>query len=88
MRHVFRATRIGWNGKQDGVWFDADQYTREEAEAQFKPFQGVTQQGYPYTGYEYDGVRYHDFYYLGLYDDDDMPQNNEDFIKHFLNEKH
>lgn len=74
MRHVFRATRIGWNGKQDGVWFDADQYTQEEAEAQFKPFQGVTQQGYPYTGYEYDGVRYHDFYYLGLYDDDDMPQ--------------
>ena len=81
MRHVFRAIRIGWDRKQDGVWFDADQYTREEAEAQFKPFQGVTQRGYPYTGYEYDGVRYHDIYYLGLYDDD-MPQNNEDFIKH------
>lgn len=65
MRHVFRATRIGWDRKQDGVWFDADQYTREEAEAQFKPFQGVTQRGYPYTGYEYDGVRYHDFIIWG-----------------------
>jgi hypothetical protein len=51
MRHVFRATRIGWDRKQDGV-------------------------------------QYHDFYYLGLYDDDDMPQNNEDFINHLLKEKH
>ena len=29
MRHVFRATKIGWNEDQEGVWFDSDQYTKE-----------------------------------------------------------
>ena len=47
MRHVFRATKIGWDEEQEGVWFDAGMYTREEAEAQFVPFEGVTQKGYP-----------------------------------------
>ena len=33
MRHVFKATQIGWDSKKEGIWFDADLYTREEAEA-------------------------------------------------------
>ena len=85
MRHVFRATRIGWDQEQEGVWFDSDHYTKEEAEAEFKPYQGTTQQGYPYTGYEYDGQKYHDYSYLGEYEDDQMPQNNEDYIRSLLN---
>lgn len=31
MRHVFRATKIGWDKEQVGVWFDSDMYTEEEA---------------------------------------------------------
>lgn len=82
MRHVFRATKIGWDEEKEFVWFDADMYTREEAEAQFVPFDGVTQRGYPYTGYEYDGIKYHDFQYAGLYEDDNMPRNDFDVWEH------
>lgn len=79
MRHVFRATKIGWDSGQEGVWFDSEKYTKEEAEAEFIPFQGVTQRGYPYTGYEYDGQKYHHYTYLGEFEDDDMPGfNGED----------
>ncbi len=85
MRHVFRATLIGWDKEQDFVWFDSNQYTKEEAEAQFKPYQGITQKGYPYTGYEFDGQKYHDFYYLGEYEDDDMPKSNLDYVDRLIN---
>ena len=37
MKHVFKALKMGWTGEQEGVWFDADQYTKEEAIAEFKP---------------------------------------------------
>ena len=76
MRHVFKATKIGWDEEKEGVWFDADYYTREEAEAEFKPYTGITQKGYPYTGYEYDGQQYHDYTYLVLFEDDEMPGMN------------
>lgn len=79
MRHVFKAKKLGWgNDREEGVWFDADDFTREEAEAQFKPYQGVTQRGYEYTGYEYDGERYHHYTYLGEFEDDDMPTSDAD----------
>ena len=35
MRHVFKATKIGWDEEQEGVWFDSYQYTKEEAEDEF-----------------------------------------------------
>lgn len=82
MKHVFKATKIGWDKEQDGVWFDADYYTKEEAEAEFKPYQGTTQRGYPYTGYEYDGAKYHDFTYLGEYENDNIPKNDDDYFEH------
>lgn len=69
------------------MWFDSDQYTKEQAEAEFKPYQGTTQRGYPYTGYEYDGVKYHDFHdftYLGEYEDDDVPKNDSDYFEHLM----
>ena len=47
MRHVFRATKMGWASEKEGVWFDSDQYTEEEARAEFKPYQGITRNGYP-----------------------------------------
>lgn len=79
MKHVFKAKKLGWgDDKIEGIWFDADDYTKEEAEAEFKPYQGVTQRGYDYTGYEYDGERYHHYTYLGEFEDDDMPTSDAD----------
>lgn len=85
MKHVFRATKIGWKKEQEGVWFDADKYSKEEAEAEFKPYEGITQRGYSYIGYEYDGQKYHDYLYLGEYEDDEMPKDNNEFIESLLN---
>lgn len=84
MKHVFRATKIGWKKEQEGIWFDADEYTEEEAKAEFKPYKGITQRGYPYTGYEYDGKKYHDVKYLGKYEDNNMPKNNGDYMEQCL----
>lgn len=75
MRHVFKATIIGWNEEKEGIWFDADKYTKEEAEAQFKPYQGTTQKGHSYIGYEYGGKKYHDYTYIGLFKDNEMPMD-------------
>ena len=74
MKHLFRATKIGWEKEKEGVWFDSDAYSKEEAEAEFKPYQGTTQRGYPYTGYERDGQKYHDVTYLGEFEDDELPR--------------
>ena len=84
MRHVFRATRIGYDKKQEFVWFDSSLYSVSEAEAQFKPYKGTTQRGYPYTGYIYDGVKYHDYKYIGEFEDDAMPRDNSDIIDFLL----
>ena len=80
MKHVFRATKLGWEKEKEAIWFDADQYTVEEAKKEFKPFEGTTQRGYPYTGYEYDGQRYHDITYLGEFEDEEMPHNNIELL--------
>lgn len=77
MRHVFKATKLGWAEEQEGIWFDADQYTKEEAMESINEYQGVTQKGYPYTGYEFDGQKYHDVTYLGIFEDDQMPGYEE-----------
>ena len=73
MKHVFRATKIGWAEEQVIICFDSKEYSEEEAEAQFVEYQGVTKRGYPYTGYEYDGEKYHDVTYLGEFKDDEVP---------------
>ena len=46
MKHVFSATKLGWEKEQEGVWFDSDDYTKEEAKQEFKPYEGITQRGY------------------------------------------
>ena len=84
MRHVFKATKLGWTEEKEGVWFDSDHYTKEEAIAQFRPYKGETQRGYPYTGYEYDGQKYHDVKYLGEFEDDNMPKNDFDVLDAIL----
>lgn len=34
-RHVFRCVHQGWDKTTEGIWFDADYYTEDEARAQF-----------------------------------------------------
>lgn len=87
MRHVFKVTKMGWDKEKEGVWFDSDYYTKEEAEAAFKPYQGTTQRGYPYTGYEYDGQKYHDVTYLGEFEDNEIPRSDDDWVSSFLKHK-
>lgn len=81
MKHVFKAQKIGWDAEQEGVWFDANQYTKEEATAEFKPYEAISQKGYPYTGYEYDGQKYHHFTYLGEFEDDECPHSDEEYFE-------
>lgn len=82
MKHLFKATKLGWAKEQEAIWFDADEYTEEEAKEQIKTYQGVTQRGYDYTGYEFDGQQYHDVTYLGEFEDDNLPQNDFDLFLH------
>lgn len=80
MKHLFKATKLGWEKEKEGVWFDSDEYSKEEAEAEFTPYEGTTQRGYSYTGYEYDGQKYHDVTYLGEFEDDEMPKNDNELL--------
>ena len=73
LNHVFRAQKQGWEKEYDGIWFDSSCYTREQAASEIKPFQALTQRGYPYTGYEFDGQKYYNYIYLGLFESDKMP---------------
>lgn len=87
MKHLFKATKMGWKGEKEGVWFNSDDYSKEEAEAEFKPFQGTTERGYPYTGYERDGQKYHDVTYLGEFKDDELPHSDTEYVDTILGKK-
>lgn len=81
MKHIFKATILGWKKEQEIVWVDADDCTKEEAFSVFKKYKAFNQRGYEYTGYEYDGQKYHDITYLGLYEDEDAPHNESEFLR-------
>jgi len=69
--HLFRAKLKGWKDEYDIIWFDADRYSKEEAESQIIEKIGFTEKNgreYPYTYYEYDGVEYYSYTYLGIED--------------------
>ena len=87
MKHLFKATQLGWEGKKEGIWFDTDFYSKKEAKAQFKPYKGVNQKGYEYTGYEFDGQKYYDVQYLGKFEDDKLPRNDDDLWSLRFNKK-
>lgn len=84
MKHVFKATKLGWEKEKEGIWFDSDDYTAQEAKDEFKPYAGTTQRGYSYTGYEYDGQKYHDVTYLGEFEDDEVPHNDLELLDYRL----
>jgi len=75
-KHCFVAKRMGWNAERDMILFDSNLYTQEEAFAQFKKVKKETLKNnhwYPYTAYEYNGVMYHDVGYLGIHDENNLP---------------
>ncbi len=80
MKHLFRGTVMGFEKKQEGIYFDADNYSQKEADEQFKRYRGVNSRGYGYTGFEFDGQKYHDVAYLGLFEDDKLPHNNNELM--------
>lgn len=80
MKHLFKATKLGWAEDKEAIWFDSDYYSREEAESAIKTYDGITQNGYPYTGYEFDGQKYHDVTYLGEFEDESAPTNDYELI--------
>lgn len=80
MKHLFKATKMGWANEKEGIWFDSDEYTAEDAKQEFKEYQGITNRGYPYTGYEYDRQKYHDITYLGEFEDDELPHNDSELL--------
>lgn len=64
--------------------FDADKYSKEEAEEAFVPYEGTTQNEYPYTGYEFEGEKLYDVTYLGEFEENKLPHNNDEFIEYLL----
>ena len=42
MKHVFKAAKLGWEKEKEGIWFDSDDYTAQEAKDEFKPYEGTT----------------------------------------------
>ncbi|MBB3171432.1 hypothetical protein [Parvibacter caecicola] len=87
MKHLFKATKLGWDEEKEGIWFDSDKYTEEAARTEFEEYEGTTQEGYPYTGYEYDGQRYHSIAYLGEFEDDEMPHNDDELFEILAKQK-
>ena len=87
MKHLFKATRLGWERQQEAVWFDSSKYSREEAISQFKKEQVCSKRGYQYTRFEYDGQKYYDVTYLGEFDDDKLPRNDDELGNRKLSER-
>lgn len=81
MKHIFKATKLGWEQEKEAIWFDSDVYSEEEAKAEIHKYHGTTLMGYPYTGYEYDGQKYHDVTYLGEFEDDEVPHNDSELLE-------
>lgn len=71
--HVVSAKRVGWEQMYDYYSFPVDEYSKEEAMAQFFPVQKETikNNGHwcSYTAYEYNGEIYHSIIYSGIEDE-------------------
>ena len=36
MKHLFKATKMGWAKEKEGIWFDTDDFTADEAKKEVK----------------------------------------------------
>ena len=69
MWNIFRAKKKR-RDKKKCLGLNTDDHTKEEVLAEFKPYEGKTQNGFLYSGYEFDGRKYYGFYYLSEFPDD------------------
>ena len=46
MKHLFKATKMGWAKEKEGIYFDSSTFTAEEAKQEFKEYHGTTDRGY------------------------------------------
>lgn len=84
MQHIICGKLLGWGEEKEYIPFDSSVYTKEEAMEQFVPYKAFNEGGYQYTGYEYQGKKYYRFSYLGLFEDDKVPHNEEEYWKYKL----
>lgn len=76
--HVISAKRMGWdNGDKtyEYFFFPIDEYSKEEALAQFNEVQKETFKNnswYPYTAYEYEGEVFYSIQYSGTADESEI----------------
>lgn len=76
--HVISAKRMGWdNGDRtyEYFFFPVDEYSKEQAMAQFKTVRKETLKNnswYPYTAYEYDGETFYSIQYSGIADESEI----------------
>ena len=76
--HVVSAKRMRWdNGDRtyEYFFFPVDEYSKEQAMAQFKTVRKETLKNnswYPYTAYEYDGETFYSIQYSGIADESEI----------------
>ena len=69
--HVFKAQLMGWSEEMEDVMFDAERYSKDEAESYFVEKTGITDKnGYEvaYKYYECGGKEYYNYHYVGIED--------------------
>lgn len=74
--HVISAKRMGWEQMYDYYTFPVEEYSQEEAMAQFNLVEKETMKSngnwYPYTAYEYNGEVYHSIIYSDIADENEF----------------
>ena len=73
--HVISAKRMGWEQMYDYYPFPVDQYTKEEAMAQFREVRKdaiKNNHWVNYTAYEYNGELYYSIRYSGIEDESEF----------------
>lgn len=72
--HVVSAKKMGWDDEWEYFFFDTEEYTEDEAMAQFTPVEKETLKSnnrwYPYTAYEFEGETFYCIRYSGITDED------------------
>ena len=69
---------MGWNNGDrtyEYFFFPVDDYTKEQAMAQFRAVEKETLKNnswYPYTAYEYDGETFYSIEYSGIADESEI----------------
>ena len=74
--HMISAKRMGWEQMYDYYPFPTDEFSKEEAMAEFKTVEKETLKNnnhwYSYKAYEYRGETYHSIVYSGIANENEL----------------